>query len=226
MWINVKFLDCTEAIIQEHGAYDFKTADLVEDNTKVYEIKLGIVGADHAAAVGYPEGETFRFTLANGVLKDNRIPPAGHSNVLAQQNQTLPVGAVYPNGQHWDDTLYAIPAGTRKIIATVYYQLNSKEFIEFLRDANTTNNLGQVAYDLWVTYGMSPPVVLDMGEVSLYKPQDVDQNGTVDVDDLFVILGAWGKCESPPAECPADITGDGFIDVDDIFAAIGAWGPC
>src|SRR6185503_16289295 len=87
IWINVKFLDCNDEVVEEHGAYDFDTATLTTDDTKVYEVRLGIEGEDHAAAVGLPEGPTMHFMLANATLKDNRIPPSGHSNTLAAQMQ-------------------------------------------------------------------------------------------------------------------------------------------
>ena len=170
IWINVKFLDCNGEVVQEHGAYDFKSATLTMDDTKVYEIQLGIQGAEHAAAVGHPEGPTMHFMLANAILRDNRIPPAGHSNTIAQQMQTMPVGAVYANGQHWDDTLYEIPSLARSAVVTTYYQVTSKEFIEHLRDDNVTDNRGQVAYDLWVQHGMSSPVAMDMQQIEFPRP--------------------------------------------------------
>ena len=36
---------------------------------------------------------------------------------------------------------------------TLYYQTTSKEYIEFLRDNNHTNTLGQELYDAWVAHG-------------------------------------------------------------------------
>ena len=225
IWINVKFFDCNQEIIQEFGAYDFETATLTED-TKIYEIELGIQGAEYAASIGHPEGHTFHFMLANAILKDNRIFPAGHSNILAAQNQTASVGATYANGQNWDDTLYDIPAGTRNVVVTVYYQLTSRDFIEHLRDANFTNNRGQVAYDLWVQHGMSAPVTMDVSELNFFRVEDVNQDGVVDVADLMLVIGAWGSCTGPPTPCPSDINKDGFVNVTDLIAVITAWGSC
>jgi hypothetical protein len=55
---------------------------------------------------------------------------------------------------------------------------------------------------------------------------DVNGDGCVNVDDLLVVIGAWGDCPSGPARCPADVTGDGAVDVDDLLAVIGGWTPC
>jgi hypothetical protein len=225
IWINVKFLDCNDTLIQEHGAYDFGTGELTQTDTKVYEIELSITGADYALSIGHPEGRTFHFMLANTITKDNRIPPAGFSNVVAIQNQSSPVGATYVNGQHWDDTLFAVPEGTRTALVTVNYQLNSKEFIEHLRDDNTTNNHGDVAYNLWVQYGMSSPVVIDSMEMAYFHPADVNEDGVIDVNDLLTVVGGWGACP-PSGPCDGDVTGDGLVDVNDLLAVVGAWGSC
>jgi hypothetical protein len=53
-------------------------------------------------------------------------------------------------------------------------------------------------------------------------PADFTGNGSVDSDDLFQLLGAWGSC----VECPADLTGDGLVDSDDLFELLGQWGAC
>jgi hypothetical protein len=42
----------------------------------------------------------------------------------------------------------------------LYYQSTSKEFIEFLRDENRTNNKGRELYSLWATNGMCPPTLM------------------------------------------------------------------
>ena len=60
-------------------------------------------------------------------------------------------------------------------------------------------------------------------------PQDIvpkGGNGTVDVDDLLLVINSWGAC----VDCPADISpapnGNDTVDVDDLLAVINAWGVC
>jgi hypothetical protein len=226
IWLNVQFLDCTDTLISELGAYDFETGTLTRSGTKVYEMVLGIQGADYAASIGKPEGPTQHFILANTILKDNRIPPPGHSNVIAQQLQTQSVGAFYPNGIHWDDSVFAIPSGTRKVAVIAYYQVTSKEFIEHLRDDNVTDNKGQEVYDLWVANGRSAPVLLDYADMVVFRPEDTNQDGQINVQDLLLVIGAWGGCPAPPFPCPADINDDGLVNVVDLLAIIAAWGAC
>ncbi|MDP6479300.1 MAG: hypothetical protein QGI75_04585 [Phycisphaerales bacterium] len=53
-------------------------------------------------------------------------------------------------------------------------------------------------------------------------PEDVDGDGLIGVDDVLMIIGAWGPCSG----CAADVDGDGAVDVDDLLAVVAAWGSC
>jgi hypothetical protein len=64
-------------------------------------------------------------------------------------------------------------------------------------------------------------------------PEDIDGNGTVDVDDLIAVVLGWGPCPGTcPPHCPPDIApigppqGNCSVDVDDLIAVILGWGPC
>ena len=57
-------------------------------------------------------------------------------------------GPRYADGQNWDAAVYGLPASTRSVSATLYYQTISKEYVEFLRDENTTNAAGQQLFDV------------------------------------------------------------------------------
>ena len=50
---------------------------------------------------------------------------------------------------------------------SLFHQTTTREYIEFLRDENTTNDAGQVAYDLWAGLGKSEPVPMGIREVDL-----------------------------------------------------------
>src|SRR5690606_25784098 len=53
-------------------------------------------------------------------------------------------------------------------------------------------------------------------------PADLDGNNVVDVQDLLVMLAAWGPCDM----CAADLNGTGAVDVQDMLLLLTAWGPC
>jgi hypothetical protein len=160
VWLNVQALDGVGQKVYESGAYDFGTAELAHDeDAKIYEIHPGL-SPGLAAALGFPPGPSFHFVLSDTVYTDNRIPPRGFTNAGFQAIQSPPVHYSYADGQHWDDTEYHLPSTAESVQVTLYYQTTSKEYVEFLRDANTTNSAGQDLYDAWVAQGKAPPVVI------------------------------------------------------------------
>jgi hypothetical protein len=50
---------------------------------------------------------------------------------------------------------------------------------------------------------------------------DLDGSGFVDVNDLLVLLAAWGQ-----GGVPADLSGDGVVNVADLLLLLGNWGEC
>ncbi len=160
MWINVQFKTYTGALVAERGYYDANTATLTTNDTEVYELVHGLDAA-MATLTGLPAGDSFHFALNNTIEKDNRIPPRGFDNAAFEAGQAQPVGATYADGQYWDDTAFLIPVGADYAVVSVYHQTSSKEYMEFLRDENTTDTKGDIAYDEWVAAGMSAPVLMD-----------------------------------------------------------------
>ena len=50
---------------------------------------------------------------------------------------------------------------------------------------------------------------------------DVDMDGTVDVNDLLLLIGSFGNLEvGGPL---ADFNGDLYVDVSDLLALLGNW---
>jgi hypothetical protein len=225
MWINVRYLDGVGDLIQEHGAYDHDTATLTTGDTKVYEAVMGLDAAQ-AIETGLPEGPSFHFILNNEVLFDNRVPPIGFTNSGFEQVQARPVGYAYADGQHWDDTYYPVPPGAAEALVTVYYQNTSREYIEFLRDENSTDNRGQIAYDQWLAHGMSAPVDMDSAVIKLGAPVpgDVDGDGIVNINDMLDVLAAWGPCGRPcPPACAEDFDANCDVGITDLLILLANW---
>jgi hypothetical protein len=57
-------------------------------------------------------------------------------------------------------------------------------------------------------FSQSPPCIADLSG-----------DGTIGVDDLLQVIGAWGSEGG-------DVNGDGLTTVDDLLTIINAWGPC
>jgi len=58
---------------------------------------------------------------------------------------------------------------------------------------------------------------------------DIDCSGGVGVPDLLSIIGQWGQCPRPPAQCAGDVQpigGNQVVGVPDLLAAINSWGEC
>jgi hypothetical protein len=79
---------------------------------------------------------------------------------------------------------------------------------------------GQVAFRLDFTDDSSGHFAASI-EPSQPCPADVNSSGSVNVDDLLAVIGAWGQIGGS-----SDITGDNIVNVDDLLAVISAWGPC
>jgi hypothetical protein len=213
IWINVKFFDAGGGLLQENGAYDTGTGDLSHDTT-VYEIEPGL-SSDWAAALGLPAGPSFHFVLNNQIYSDNRIPPRGYTyaNFLAIQSPPVNDGAPdpsrYADGQYWDDSSFPIPGNTSHAEITLYYQTTSKEFIEFLRDENATNDWGQLIYNAWVSSGRAAPVAMASGtwtsaEIPTPTPTATATPSSTPTDTPTVAATAASTPTDTPTSTPTD----------------------
>jgi len=216
VWINVKYYNAAQTLLAESGAYNAATGELAHDAMlKVYEAKPGLDGVT-APLVGAPEGPSFHFVLNNKIHKDTRIPPQGFTNAAFATFGGSPVGATYADGQFWDDTMYIVPTTAASATVTLYYQSTSKEYIEFLRDENTTNSAGQELYDLWNNNGKAPPELMVQVQVPLL-PADITGDGKVNVFDLQRLSASWNKSLGQPGyDAACDLTGDNKVNVFDL----------
>lgn len=68
------------------------------------------------------------------------------------------------------------------------------------------------------------PDCCEGGEPCDACPGDVDEDGTVDAEDLAQILFAWGMPGGKAGG--ADIDRDGTVDASDLSLVLGSWGDC
>ena len=166
MWLEIQFQDAAGNLIFEHGNYNPTTAELDTASTKVYEIKHGLDNY-MAMQTGIPAGPSFHFALNNTITKDNRIPPRGYDSLAFDAVGAPVIGANFMEQQHWDETTFPMPAGATQARVRLLHQTTTKEYIEFLRDENTTNSAGQDAWNLWDQFGRSAPVEMALLQVDL-----------------------------------------------------------
>jgi hypothetical protein len=208
MWLNVKFFGGGGEIVSEINPYEpletrldglgnevyVSGGDLVRTHEElIWEAKMQSIPAE--------ESDTLRFLLATGRSKDNRIPPKGFDVSVAAERLALPVwngvdapdyftAEEYERGE--DEVTIAVPPGTSRWRAVLYYQTTSKAYVEFLRDeingtatalrsptpsgeaaayiAQTdpffasVRDWGRAIWDLWLHNGGSPPVAMATSE--------------------------------------------------------------
>ena len=87
----------------------------------------------------------------------HRYLPGQLMHALFDQPGLRPVGALYADGQNWDDTTYTLPLETERVSVTLYYQTASKEYIDFLRANGGVDGLALGG--LWESL-KSPPQVM------------------------------------------------------------------
>jgi hypothetical protein len=230
VWINVKFFDGAGALVAERGRYDYGAAELDEASTTVYEMVVGL-SADAAVVTGLPAGPTGHMSLADMIVKDNRIPPRGYGAEAYEAAGAPVVGASYADGQYWDDQSFAVPAGAVRAEAALYYQNTPKHYIEMLRDNNHTDSWGTTLYNLWETTGKGEPILMASASIDVVGPCSSDFNGDgdngtdADIEAFFACLA--GDCCATCAT--ADFNGDGDVGTDldiESFFRVLAGGAC
>jgi hypothetical protein len=215
IWLNVKAYDASDVLVYQSGAYNAATGVLTHDeDLKIYEIKPGI-STSLSPVVGVPAGPSFHFVLNDTIYFDNRIPARGFTNAAYTAIQSPPVAYTYPDNQYWDEKTYVLPTNAKFVEVTLYYQATSKEYVEFLRDANVTNTAGQVLYNAWVAQGRAAPVAMAHDTVSV-------SSGVTAIGDTpryrNELYAAQPNPFNPVTRVPYEIEGRGhvFIQVYDV----------
>ncbi len=227
VWVNARFFDAAGNLVREHGAYDLNEAELEESTTRVYEMKVGL--SDFASQVtGLPAGETTHMALADTIWKDNRIPPRGFDNAQFELGGAPVVGHAYADGQYWDDLYLSIPAGAALVSVTVYYQNLPRSYIDHLRDANHTDDWGDILHAAWTATGRGEPIPMVSQSFDAFVgfvPGDLNCDCRVSFGDLVDLLAAYGMSSDAPGYLPAaDLDGDFFIGLGDLTLLLGNYG--
>ena len=222
MWINVRYFDAAEEELKKDERGAFEAGYLLNPgDSKVYEMRSGI-DSEVAAATNLTEGPGFHLVLNNVTYFDNRIPPMGatRAELEAVRAGNVPFDT-YEDNQYWDDTQYVVPTEAHSAVVTLYYQTTTGEYIDFLAE-NSLDGTGATAKQLWLDNDGMVPAIMDQQIISLGSPYidaDINQDGTVNGQDLAILLAGWGKSSSD-----ADINGDGIVNGIDLANLLGNWG--
>ncbi|MEK6674928.1 MAG: hypothetical protein AABZ47_04650 [Planctomycetota bacterium] len=220
IWTNVRVYDGGDQLVREYGHYDSTTAHLDEESTDIYEMHVGL--SDFASQItGYPAGVTTHMALADSIIKDTRIPPRGFNNANYEAGGAPAVGALYADGQHWDDTNFWIPEDAARVEVTVNYQTVTRHYIEALRDGNVTDGWGDALYQLWLdtNKGAPIPMISDALALNPFVRGDTDANALIELTDY----AKYVQCETGPGNSLADgcecmdFNGDNRVDMRDFL---------
>lgn len=135
-----------------------------------------------AVAEDFADGAVFHLLRNNHWVEDTRIPPRG----LVADIETDPVGDRYTalgdgTWPHYDTVQYtfaangdiadATPADTTddtlQLEVRLLYLINTPEYVQFLADANKTNEAGNEVLTLFEDAGGAPPVVLASQSIAI-----------------------------------------------------------
>jgi hypothetical protein len=98
------------------------------------------------------------------------------------------------------------------------WMLRGNELEEYTSRRYATREHLDLAIRPMLTVEFAPPQVC---------AGDLNDDQTVNVQDLLAVINAWGACPQPcPPSCSADINGDCIANVQDLLAVINAWGAC
>jgi len=156
---------------------------------------------------------------SNGPTADGRVKP----EVLARGVSTA---CVNPN----DDTAYQTASGTSLATPLV------ASAVALLIQAHPEWTIAQIrtalilTADYFVANGTHDPEFrLGYGVINVFAasqadlcPADLDDDGSVGINDFLALLAAWG----PNPGHPADFDGDGSVGITDFLALLETWGAC
>ena len=151
MWVNVQLYDGSSTLMHEVNPYDeamdtlrglpqrpdgpYLGANESYEDSIVYEAQLG---SSHTG-----ESYSQHFLLSDSFYKDNRIPPRGFRIAEAADRLIVPVsgGVVDPSyftleeyAGGYDQVTLSVPPGAARAEIRLYYQVTSREYVEFLQN--------------------------------------------------------------------------------------------
>lgn len=122
-----------------------------------------------------------------------------------------------------DSLVFPEPPEDPSVAADVMIELDINGFGQlaitdvFLGEVDVDTDFGTVTIQITSIRVAGTVTVTPLGPLG-----DLNNDGEVDIEDLFLLLGEWGTCADPD-DCPADLNGDGEVDIEDLFILLGNW---
>ncbi|WP_437815400.1 MYXO-CTERM sorting domain-containing protein [Sorangium sp. So ce1078] len=195
-WIAVFLVDEDGGERPLLGGYDADTGEIQhEPPTHEYRAVHGLWNSD--AGAGEKEEHLARHDM---IISDTRIPPKGFVPASQTTRPTAEIDFGDGNGgfRNYDEARFTltVPAGAfgaQTLSARVYYQSMTREYIEFLRSENVTDDTGEKLMEIYEETGEAPPILVASADapIDLGAPPDNTGGGGSSGD------GGGGGGDSP-----------------------------
>ncbi|NUP08892.1 MAG: hypothetical protein HOW73_22825 [Polyangiaceae bacterium] len=169
-WISLVLVDADGAQHVLTGGYEPATGAIQQEPpTHVYQAVHGRWDAPSRAA-----SRDEHLVLHDSIVSDTRIPPLG----FGPSAITMPTGEIafqdstgaWTNIDEATFTVVAPPglaAAGYTLEARIQYQSMTRDYIEFLRDENGTNDAGEVLSSIYESTDEAPPIVIASAQTSI-----------------------------------------------------------
>jgi glucose/arabinose dehydrogenase len=173
MWVRIVAYNDNGDEVFSACQYDPLTGILIDDaNCIVFEALQAIT--PKFAAMLNPQvqaGPSFHFMLNNSVYKDNRIPPAGFTVQALNRRGLMPMqngvpSQIYAPNQNYFEAIFNLPPEATSVVAFLFYQTASKEYIDFLVAKGGVD--AQLLAQLWEG-NKSPPELVAWGSDPFFE---------------------------------------------------------
>ncbi|WP_437735150.1 MYXO-CTERM sorting domain-containing protein [Sorangium sp. So ce1335] len=179
-WIAVFLVD--EAGVERPllGGYDADTGE-IQHAPPTHEYRAVHGRWNSEAGVGEKEEH---LALHDMIISDTRIPPKGFvASQTTQATQEIDFSDGNGGYRNYDEASFTltVPAdafGAQTLSARVYYQSMTREYVEFLRSANVTDNKGEELMAIYEETGEAPPILVDNEDAPLDLGAPPDTTGS------------------------------------------------
>jgi hypothetical protein len=225
-WIGISLVD---GQMQEQallGGYDGKTGQIqAMPKTRIYRAQHGRWDGQKAEAEEH-------LALHDMVISDTRIPPLG----FLASPATTPSGEIdFSDGKGgynaFDEATFTLTApagasGDLTLSARVYYQSMTREHIEFLKAANTTDQRGAELEGIYQATGEAAPLLIAKAETTVSFPGAGGASSTSGAGGAGGVGGAGGSGgQGGPGDCGCRAAGakEGAGSEAIALLAVGLW---
>ncbi|MFZ9880947.1 MAG: S8 family serine peptidase, partial [Phycisphaerales bacterium] len=159
---------------------------------------------------------------------DNRDVRASFSNYGAETDIAAPGVSIYSLS---GTTSYSLKSGTSFSVphvmgaAALLWSYDPTLTRDEVRTAllSTARDLGTPGTDQFFGAGCLDAAAALASVPPPYAPEDLNQDGLVNAQDLAIVLAAWGPCADCDGGCAADLNGDCLVDAQDLSRILAAW---